>query len=90
MYYATDRRTAERVLVGLRSARLGERAATLASLQRIRNEAACERADDHLRMQAWMSIRKLYDACKAAPTGDLKPLWHEAIARTEAWRASMR
>ena len=90
MYYATDRQTAERVLVELRSARLGERAATLASLQRIRNDVACEREDEHLRMQAWVSIRNLYEACKVAQEGDLRPLWHDAISRTEAWRRSMR
>ena len=37
-----------------------------------------------------MSIRKLYDAFKAAPERDLKPLWHDAISRTVAWRESMR
>ena len=90
MYYATDRETAERVLTDLRNARLGEPAATFATLQRIRNEAACARADDTLRMQAWVSIRKLYDAYRAAPGRDLKPLWQEAISSTAAWRESMR
>jgi len=89
MYYAADRQTAERVLTDLRNARLGETAATLAILHRLRNEAACERAGDYLRLQAWMSIRRLYDAFKAAPERDLKALWHDAIARAAAWRASM-
>ena len=62
MYDATDRRTAERVLAELRNARLTETAVTLATLHRIRNDVACERADDQLRLQAWMSFRRLYDA----------------------------
>lgn len=89
MYYAVDRERADQVLMDLRSARLEERAAALATLQRIRNEVACERADQ-ARLQAWMSIRKLYDAFKTAPDRDLKPLWHDAIFRTVAWRESMR
>ena len=89
MYYAVDREKADQVLMDLRSARLDDRAAALATLQRIRNDVACERADQ-ARMQAWMSIRKLYDAFKAAPERDLKPLWQDAIARTVAWRESMR
>ena len=89
MYYAVDREKADQVLMDLRSACLEERAAALATLQRIRNEVACERADQ-ARLQAWMSIRKLYDALKAAPERDLKPLWHDAISRTVAWRESMR
>ena len=90
MYYAADRQKAERVLTDLRSARLGEAAAALASLRRIRNEVACEREGDLPRMQAWMSIRKLYDAFKAAPERDLKPLWQEAIAKTATWHQSLR
>ena len=90
MYYATDRQTAERVLAELRSARVTERAATLAALHRKRNDVACERAGDQLRLQAWMSIRRLYDAFKAAPERDLKPLWHDAISRTAVWHESMR
>ena len=90
MYYATDRQTAERVLAELRSARVTEPAATLAALHRIRNDVACERAGDQLRLQAWMSIRRLYDAFKAAPERDLKPLWHDAISRTAVWHESMR
>ena len=90
MYYAADRQTAERVLVELRGARLNEAAATLASLQRLRNEVACQRAGDHLRMQAWMSIRRLYDAFKLAPERDLKPLWQDAISKTVAWCDSLQ
>ena len=89
MYYAVDRQKADQVLMDLRSARLEDGAAALATLQRIRNDVACERADQS-RLQAWMSIRKLYDAFKAAPERDLKPLWHDAISRTVAWRESMR
>ena len=90
MYYAADRQTAVRVLTELRDARVTDTAATLATLHRIRNDVACERAGDQLRLQAWMSIRRLYDAFKAAPERDLKPLWHDAIARTAVWHASMR
>jgi hypothetical protein len=90
MYYAADRQTADRVLADLRNARLADNAATLATLHRVRNEAACERAHDHLRMQAWLSIRRLYDAFKAAPEQDLSALWQDAISRAVAWRASMR
>lgn len=89
MYYAADREKADEVLMDLRTARLEERAAALATLQRIRNGVACERSDQ-TRLQAWMSIRKLYDAYKAAPERDLKPLWQDAISRTVAWRESMR
>ena len=89
MYYAADREKAEQVLVDLRTARLDERAAALAKLQRIRNDVACERSDQ-ARLQAWMSIRELYDAFKAAPEHDLKPLWQDAISRAVAWRESMR
>lgn len=90
MYFASDRQTADRVLIDLRSARLGEPAATLACLHRLRNAAACEREDDLPRLQAWMSIRKLYEAYKAGPARDLKPLWQDAIAKTENWRGSLR
>ena len=90
MYYAADRQKAERVLVELRGARLGETAATLACLHRLRNDVAGQRAGEHLRMQAWMSIRRLYDAFKAAPERDLKPLWQDAISKTTAWRDSLQ
>ena len=90
MYYATDRQTAERVLASCATRALTDTAATLRDLHRIRNDVACERADDRLRLQAWISIRRLYDAFKAAPERDLKPLWHDAISRTVAWRESMR
>ena len=90
MYYAADRQTALRVLAELRNARVTDTAATLATLHRIRNDVACERAGDQLRLQAWMSIRRLYDAFKAAPERDLKPLWQDAIARTAVWHESLR
>jgi hypothetical protein len=89
MYYAVDRQKAVQVLMDLRSARLEDRTATLATLQRIRNEVACE-GPDQARLQAWMSIRQLYDAFKTEPDGDLKPLWQDAISRTVAWRENMR
>ena len=90
MYYAKDQQTAERVLAELRNTRVYDKAATLTRLQRLRNEVACERSGDQARLQAWTSIRKLYDAFKAAPDRDLKPLWHEAIANTAAWGDSLR
>ena len=90
MYYAADRQTAVRVLAELRNARVTDAAATLATLHRIRNDVACEREADQRRLQAWMSIRRLYDAFKAAPERDLKPLWHDAISRTAVWHESMR
>lgn len=90
MYYAKDRQTAERVLSALRNARLDDKAATLACLQRVRNELACESTADKARLQAWTSIRKLYDAFKAAPDRDLQPLWRAAIASTAAWGDSLR
>jgi hypothetical protein len=90
MFYAKDRDTAARALIELRTTRLDDRSAALARLQRIRNEVACESNSDQPRLQAWMSIRKLYDACKAEPGRDLKPLWHEAIANTAAWSESLR
>jgi hypothetical protein len=95
MYYAADKQKAQRVLDALRSIRAGESAATLASLQSLRNEVACERTSDLPRMQAWLSIRRLYDAFKGtadqelAPR-DLGPQWQDAIARTTAWRESLR
>jgi len=90
MYFAADRETAQRALADLRTARLGERAETLASLQRVRNAVASERSDDLPRLQAWVSIRKLYDACRSGEVPDLKPLWQDAIARTAAWHESLR
>ncbi len=90
MYYAADREVAKRALVDLRMARLGERAATLASLQRLRSEVASERTDDLARMQAWTSIHRLYEACKSRDEIDLKPLWQDAITRTAAWQESLR
>ena len=90
MYYAADREKAKRALADLRTARLGEKAAALASLQRLRNEVASERMDDMARIQAWIAIRKLYEACRAADEEDLKPLWQDAIARTTAWHDSLR
>ncbi|HKS64326.1 MAG TPA: hypothetical protein VJT13_21675 [Xanthobacteraceae bacterium] len=89
MYYAVDRQKAAQVLMDLRNARLEDRTATLATLQRIRNEVACE-GRDQARLQAWASIRELYDAVKTGPDGDLKPLWQDAISRTVAWRESLR
>ena len=90
MYYAADRQKAERVLVELRSARLEDAAATLACLHRLRSEVASQNAREHLRMQAWMSIRRLYDAFKAAPERDLKPVWQDAISKTAAWCESLQ
>ena len=90
MYFAADRQTAERALADLRTARLGERADTLASLQRVRNAVASERTDDLPRLRAWVSIRALYDACRSGEERDLKPLWQDAIARTVAWHESLR
>jgi hypothetical protein len=90
MYYAADRQKAERVLVELRGARLGDAAATLACLHRLRNEVAGQSAGEHLRMQAWMAIRRLYDAFKAAPERDLKVLWQEAISKTTVWCESLQ
>jgi hypothetical protein len=90
MYYAADRETAKRALADLRMARGSEKAATLASLQRLRNAVASERTDDLARIQAWVAIRKLYEAFKTDGEGDLKPLWQDAIARTTAWHDSLR
>jgi hypothetical protein len=90
MYYAADRETAQRALAELRAARGVDRAAALATLQRLRNAVASERTDDVPRIHAWVSIRRLYDACRTGEEGDLKPLWQDAIARTEAWHASLR
>jgi hypothetical protein len=90
MYYAKDRQVAERVLAELRTTRLDDPAITLTRLQRIRNDVACESSADLMRLQAWMSIRKLYDAFKAGPRRDHKPLWQDAITKTAAWRESLR
>lgn len=90
MYYAADRETAKRALADLRTARLGEKTAALASLQRVRNEVASERTDDMPRIQAWIAIRKLYEAFRSGDEEDLKPLWQDAITRTTAWHDSLR
>lgn len=90
MYYAADKLKAERVLRDLRSARSGDRISTLACLQRLRNEVACERASDLPRMHAWQSIRTLYDAFKAGTDQDLGPQWQDAIAKTTAWHDALR
>jgi hypothetical protein len=62
----------------------------LACLQRLRNEVACERTSDLPRMQAWQSIRRLYDAFKAGGGQDLAPHWQDAIAKTMGWRENLR
>jgi hypothetical protein len=90
MYYAADRQRAESVLRDLRAARAGEQTSTLACLQRLRNEAACESVHDLPRMQAWQSIRRLYDAFKAGADLDLGPQWQDAIAKTTLWRENLR
>lgn len=90
MYYAADKQKAERVLRDLRSARTGDQVSTLACLQHLRNEVACERTSDLPRMQAWQSIRTLYDAFKAGTGQDLGPQWQDAIAKTTAWHDSLR
>jgi len=90
MYYTTDRHTAERVLIDLRNARIADPDETLACLRRARSECAGANPGDRLRIQAWASVRRLYDAYKVAPDCDLKPLWLDAIAKTDAWHESMR
>ena len=94
MYYAADKHKADSVLHELRAARAGDRMSTLACLQRLRNEVACERTSDIPRLQAWQSIRRLYDAFKAAAGQDLAPdlgaHWQDAIAKTAAWRENLR
>jgi len=90
MYYAADRELAKRAVTELRAARLAEGAATLAALQRLRNAVASERTDDIPRIDAWVSIRKLYDAYRSGAEEDMKPLWQDAIARTAAWHESLR
>jgi hypothetical protein len=90
MYYVADRMIAERALTDLRAARTEPKALALACLQRLRNEVAAARPDDRARLEAWISIRKLYDAFKSAPERDLKPLWQDAISRTVTWQESLR
>ena len=90
MYYVADKQRAERALSDLRAVRLEDKAIALACLQRLRNEVAGARMDDRARMEAWVSIRKLYDAFKAAPNSDLKPYWQDAITKTAAWEESLR
>jgi hypothetical protein len=90
MYYVADKQIAVRALTELRAARVSEAAATLACLQRLRNEVACAGQDDRPRLEAWVSIRKLYDVFKAAPEHDLKAFWQDAISKTAAWSASLR
>jgi hypothetical protein len=41
-------------------------------------------------MDAWISIRKLYDAFKAAANGDLKSLRQDAISKTLGWAEGLR
>ena len=95
MYYAADKQKADSVLRDLRAARTGDQMSTLACLQRLRTEVACARASDLPRLQAWQSIRSLYEAFKAATrqdpgTPDLKPHWQDAIAKTATWRENLR
>jgi len=90
MYYAADKQKAQRVLTELRTARTGEASATRACLHRIRNEVACETTTDLPRLQAWAALRKLYDAYRAAPERDLKPLWQDAITKIQLWGESLR
>jgi hypothetical protein len=90
MYYVADKQKAERALNDLRAARLEEKATALACLHRLRNEVAGAQVNDRARMEAWISIRKLYDAFKAAPDHDLKPFWQDAISKTVAWGETLR
>ena len=90
MYYVADKQIAIRALTELRAARVSEAGATLACLQRLRNEVACAGQDDRARLEAWVSIRKLYDVFKAAPGGELKAFWQDAINKTAAWGESLR
>lgn len=90
MYYVADKQIAVRALTDLRAARVSEATATIACLQRLRNEVAGALPDDRARMEAWISIRRLYDAFKAAPDHDLKPFWQDAISKTVAWGESLR
>jgi hypothetical protein len=90
MYYVADKHIAVRALTELRAARVSEPAATLACLQRLRNEVACAGQDDRPRLEAWASIRKLYDVFRAAPEHDLKAFWQDAISKTAAWGESLR
>ncbi len=90
MYYVADKQIADRALTELRTARFGERTGTLACLLRLRNEVACAGADDYPRMEAWVSIRKLYDAFRAAPDCNLNAFWQDAVTKTLAWAKSLR
>jgi hypothetical protein len=90
MYYVADKQIAVRAVTELRAARVSEPNATLACLQRLRNEVACAGQDDRARMEAWVSIRKLYDVFKAAPGRDIKAFWQDAISKTAAWSESLR
>lgn len=90
MYYTADKQKADSVLRELRAARSGDGTATLACLQRLRNEVACERVSDIPRLQAWQSIRRLYDAFKVGSGQDLAPHWRDAIAKTAAWHENLR
>lgn len=90
MYYVADKLKAERALIELRAARTEEKAQALACLQRLRNEVAGAEPSDRPRMEAWVSIRRLYDAVKTVPDGDLKPFWQDAIVKTAAWQESLR
>ncbi len=56
----------------------------------LRNEVAGAQIGDRARMEAWIAIRKLYDAFKAAPDRDLTPLWQDAISKTVTWVESLR
>ena len=89
MYYVADKEIAERALSDLRAARGEDKALALACLHRLRNEVAGG-SSDRSRMEAWIAIRKLYDAVKATPERDLKVLWQNAIAKTALWREGLR
>jgi hypothetical protein len=90
MYYVADKLKAERALIELRAARTEEKALALACLQRLRNEVAGAESGDHARIEAWISIRKLYEVFRTGPDRDLKPFWQDAIAKTAAWQESLR
>jgi hypothetical protein len=90
MYYVADKQIAIRAVTELRAARVSEPGATIACLQRLRNEVACAGQDDRPRLEAWASIRTLYDVYKAAPDRDIKAFWQDAISKTAAWSESLR
>jgi hypothetical protein len=60
------------------------------SLLWLQEAVGSKRTEDPKRVEAWLAICQLRSALRENPGADLKPLWEDAIAKVEAWQASLK